>query len=300
VFRHDNVSTSFNGNENENECSWLLRTPATESFDLIDLAESTEWFVWKGEIETDYRVSIECNECNENSDCNYAGECKEEKCVCDDDHFGSHCHLDTPCKMIGPERDNTAALDLIEDLNDDQVKFLEIYGRPMYVRYNMTGKPHSFLGLTDPEDGEQLQMNKHFGADTLDDDDFFQLNNETSEFQELLKNYTFILEYTGQRWYGRMVPPTIKLENLREATYHAFWNNTFGGKWTHDNSTVIISDPASGFESPVGIDFYEMRRRNEAIDDIGVYDYKYGPYGVLIPLTKYKGSGYFHCFKDGK
>ena len=66
-----------------------------------------------------------------------------------------------------------------------------------------------------------------------------------------------------------------------------------------DNSTLIISAPSSDSGSPVGIDFYEMRRRNVAFEG-GSFDYQYGPFGVLLPLVEYEGSGFFHCNKpDG-
>ena len=61
-----------------------------------------------------------------------------------------------------------------------------------------------------------------------------------------------------------------------------------------DNSTLIISSPSFGLGSPVGVDFYEMRRRNIEFES-GQYDYDYSPFGVLIPLVEYEGSGFFHC-----
>ena len=59
---------------------------------------------------------------------------------------------------------------------------------------------------------------------------------------------------------------------------------------------MIISAPTYGQGSPVGVDFFEMRRRNVAFED-GLEDYDYSPFGVLIPLVGYEGSGFFHCNK---
>ena len=73
--------------------------------------------------------------------------------------------------------------------------------------------------------------------------------------------------------------------------------NAFSGTGTQDNSTLIISAPASNQGSPVGLDFFEMRRRNIAFES-GIYDYEYGPFGVLIPLVEYEGSGFFHCNRN--
>lgn len=66
----------------QNECSWLLRSPTTDSYDLIQLAEETEWLIWKGLQESEYRISIECNECDSDADCNYNGICSDDKCDC--------------------------------------------------------------------------------------------------------------------------------------------------------------------------------------------------------------------------
>jgi len=188
------------------------------------------------------------------------------------------------------------------DDDDNEVHFLEIYGRPVYFRRNMAGKPF-FLPFqeahpdnsdghfnvkypTSMSDGGDLLPHKQFESNSLADDDFFQLDNASVKFQELLKNYTFVLEYSGNRWYGRMLPPTTDLSSRDEEQHHAFWSNALGGEESRDTDIVIVSDPAPNSGSPVGVDFYEMRRRNEN---------EYGPYGVLVPLAEYKGSGYFHC-----
>jgi len=80
----------------------LLRSPNTDSFDIIELAEEVEWFVWKGLVESEYRVSIECNECEVGQDetCNYNGVCVDEKCDCNEDHFGIFCEFERPCDVI--------------------------------------------------------------------------------------------------------------------------------------------------------------------------------------------------------
>ena len=74
VFQHRNIRTSLN-EEQENDCSWLLKSLNTESYDLIELAEETEWYMWTGLTESDYSISIECNECDDTSSCNHHGQC---------------------------------------------------------------------------------------------------------------------------------------------------------------------------------------------------------------------------------
>ena len=90
----------------QNRCNWLLKSPNTESFDIVELAEETEWFMWKGLVESDYSVSIECVECSEAADCNYRGKCdKNDRCECDDGYFGPFCQFLQPCDVIRSECD---------------------------------------------------------------------------------------------------------------------------------------------------------------------------------------------------
>ena len=85
----------------------------------------------------------------------------------------------------------------------------------------MTGMPFSLLRLGYPENGEEyfeidypnstyasgvldLPLHKHHEPTFFEDDDFFDQNykNRQDEFELLMKNYTFVLHYTGRRWYG--------------------------------------------------------------------------------------------------
>ena len=68
-----------------------MRSPNTDSYDIIELAEENEWFIWKGLVESEYRISIECNECDSNRDCNYNGVCRDEQCDCDGASFVGLC-----------------------------------------------------------------------------------------------------------------------------------------------------------------------------------------------------------------
>ena len=73
----------------------------TESFDIVELAEETEWMVWKGLIEYEYKVSIECDECDNNASCNNNGSCntEDERCDCFEGYFGPHCEYLSPCEV---------------------------------------------------------------------------------------------------------------------------------------------------------------------------------------------------------
>jgi len=58
-----------------------------------------------------------------------------------------------------------------------------------------------------------------------------------------------------------MFPPAL-LHGTKwyDGDYHAFWDNAFSGLGVEDNSTFLISAATNGL-TPVGVDFYEMRRR---------------------------------------
>lgn len=84
---------------------------------------------------------------------------------------------------------------------------------------NMTGKPYSLLRLGYPAVGEEyfeieyvnstsagdegeLPLHKHKDPAFFMDDDFF----EQGVIKEKLDdNYTFALQYTGRRWYGKYI-----------------------------------------------------------------------------------------------
>lgn len=123
------------------------------------------------------------------------------------------------------------------------------------------------------------------------DDDFFEIHTQYDEFNELLQNYTFVLKYTGRRWYGQIYPERSS-KSFDEEEYHAFWNRAFSGVGIDDNRTVIISAPTTD-SSPVGVDFYEMRRRNKQFEGTEK-NYNYGPFGVLLNNIGAEGAGYFH------
>eukprot|EP00804_Cyclotella_cryptica_P006522 CCRYP_012789-RB/>CCRYP_012789-RB protein AED:0.24 eAED:0.24 QI:253/1/1/1/0.71/0.8/15/71/708 len=312
VFRHEKISTTNSeASDDKNECDWLLISPETESFDLIEMAREEYWSMWKGAVVKNYEVYIICNECHGSSDCNYHGHCTNQKCHCDGGFYGISCEHESPCEVLQSSKDNRTSLTLMKDFNDDTVDFVEIYGRPTYIARNMTDKPFGLLRYGYPDDDDEyfsvfynstiidggnseLVPHKHFHRDDFGDDDFFQVNNSTSSFQELLTNYTFVLWYSGRRWYGQLSSPTLTQESFVEEEFHAFWANSFSGVGSKDNETLIISEPSSQ-GSPQGLSFYEMRRRNRP----GTEASGYGPFGVLIPLVDAEEAGFFRCDKEG-
>ena len=148
--------------------------------------------MWEGTIKPGIKVSIECHDCDSDDSCNYNGECGRvtaRRCDCDEGYFGQHCEFSAPCDKIRSEKDENTTLSLMGSSS----WFDAIYGRPLYVIDGMTSKPSSLLRLGYTEGGDDGRFN----------DDFFQYNNESSVFQVMLKNYSFVLRYTGLRWYGK-------------------------------------------------------------------------------------------------
>ena len=96
---------------------------------------------------------------------------------------------------------------------------------------------------------------------------------------------------------GDLSVPQLNSKIFNDAgEYHAFWDNAFSAIGEADNSTFLFSAPTDGI-SPVGVDFFESRRRNIVFDD-DMHEYDLGPLGVLIPLVPYEGNGFFHCNRD--
>lgn len=63
VLTHPKIRTSLDSDQ-VNECNWLLRSEQTEEFDVGASAEPF-WFLWKGQIEDDYKISVHCAEVSE-------------------------------------------------------------------------------------------------------------------------------------------------------------------------------------------------------------------------------------------
>jgi hypothetical protein len=60
VFRHPRIRTSLDYEE-ANECDWLLRSEQTEQFSIEEVSNDF-WYLWRGRIEDEYRVNINCAE----------------------------------------------------------------------------------------------------------------------------------------------------------------------------------------------------------------------------------------------
>jgi len=110
IFTHPYIKKSID--EDPDSESWLLRSPPTEDFDLLS-STAEDWSIWLGRIDTT-RVTIACNLCIDDTDCNLNGFCQPDgSCICKENvggvsYIGSHCEikLREDCGTIKSEKGN--------------------------------------------------------------------------------------------------------------------------------------------------------------------------------------------------
>ena len=59
-------------------------------------------------------------------------------------------------------------LELLKDPNDDNVDFVEVYGRPMYKISNLQGKPYDLMRLGYPDDDDAYYEIEYTGGEVCD------------------------------------------------------------------------------------------------------------------------------------
>ncbi|KAL9180841.1 hypothetical protein ACHAXT_011294 [Thalassiosira profunda] len=268
VFTHENI---FRTKSRTTEgCNWLLRSPPTEAFDLLEV-EGT-WQVWVGVIGR-ADVTIESNLCLDSADCNLNGDCVDGACQCFTDDgaqfLGTHCEvkLRDNCRSIVAEFYNStwSVATLGEFLPDSYPEnaIFEEYSRPAYIYTGGNPDLDNFMGA--------YKL-------SLESEAVFNIT-----LEEIGLDVGVILMYTGSRWimsfYLESGDPDAMLEGV--LVYHAFWNRAF-----RDESTWGMSDPTNG-ATPVGVDFYLIGERGE----------QFGPFGALSPMQKFNqtGRGIFRC-----
>ncbi|KAL7541176.1 hypothetical protein ACHAXR_011631, partial [Thalassiosira sp. AJA248-18] len=302
VFMHPNILTSPGG-DMENECSWLWRSPPTQSFDLLSTTNG-DWDAWNGKVKHLTQVSMTCNECYERSDCNYHGSCEKNKCVCYDSHFGDSCEFEFPCRSLATEKAQWFAK---PSLTPSKSSLPSSSTHPTYpYGEDWMSRPTGYSGKSGKgssssksakgsasssyDDDDYVPIEYNLNPDFADFDDFFE-SKGLHDLDDVLDDYSIIISFSGSRFFGTIVEPDSQFEDLFPPDYHAFWSVAF-----NENRTFIISDTAAA-STPVGIDFFEMRRRvpRPMLNQNVKFDY--GPFGALIPLMSYQDSGFFHCLE---
>jgi hypothetical protein len=123
------------------DCSWLLKSPKTDSLFLHDVPEG-DWEVWSG-IVSETVVDITCTECGERIqekvDCGFNGQCIDKQCVCEGKWMGKQCDTCTSCKTLDfVENGDPGSIFLNSTLTNYMVRLdkngipFDVYGRPVY------------------------------------------------------------------------------------------------------------------------------------------------------------------------
>ena len=225
VFRHDNIKKS----NDKSGCNWLLRSPETSEFDLLNVEGG--WHIWVGTVETT-NVLTSCNECSDNIDCNLNGQCVDGKCDCNTEdglsYMGMHCEtkLSKDCEtIIGEGRNETFSTTYLDMFPGKDAVLFQEYSRPVYV----------YQG--------DIQGN-------------------------MVEGDIIWLVYSGSRWFGMYINLEERNYTQRDLVvgtvpnFHAFWNRAY------DDVTVYVSDPTKG-STPVGVDWYFIGERGSQFGPFG-------------------------------
>ncbi|KAL3787981.1 hypothetical protein ACHAW5_007444, partial [Stephanodiscus triporus] len=113
-------------------CPWLLRSPETDSFNLMEVLG--DWSIWTGTISTNAAFRTTCNFCKTYVDCNYHGVCIDGRCVCEISesdgrplYTGEHCEHPRACeRLVGNGGGRW------EILSKDDNTHWTVYGRGVY------------------------------------------------------------------------------------------------------------------------------------------------------------------------
>ncbi|KAL9186453.1 hypothetical protein ACHAXT_005691 [Thalassiosira profunda] len=272
VLTHESIFRTKSGRTEG--CNWLLRSPPTETFDLLEVEGN--WQVWVSVI-AEADVSIAATGCQGSSDCNFNGDCIDGQCNCYDqdevEFLGTHCEvrLKENCKtIIGEHYNSTWSVTKLSTFFPDGGA---VPVDSMFQQYSRPG--YDYIG-GDPE------IDSHIEGYGLVVKDVFQLPENVSLADAGL-DVGLALLYSGNRWIGSYFLRTTDLQLMSNAVsnYHAFWNRAF-----RDLSTAYISDTTKS-DTPVGVDMFAIGERGE----------QFGPFGALYPLQQgnQTGRGYFRC-----
>ena len=134
IFTHRDLRKSRLGLDSD-QCNWLLRSEATNTYDLLEV--SPRWQIWAGDIKQT-TMSISCDECKDNVDCNLNGICNNGECECFSEknvtYLGTHCDIEVveECRTIVSDRGDRWSLDAKASFTTPG-KLFQNFGRPSYI-----------------------------------------------------------------------------------------------------------------------------------------------------------------------
>ncbi|KAL7458616.1 hypothetical protein ACHAWC_010206 [Mediolabrus comicus] len=268
VFYHpDIVKTEYDEEYDREECQWLLRSPKTKEFNLLDVAAS-DWEVWKGgrgAIGSTDGLSIACDDVDSRADCNYHGDVIDSTCECHEGYTSAHCEFEMPCKYLEEDFSvdglDSSGIEYEWSRNEDD-QLIWLYDRAVYnwiPRYDLG----DYLSAVYNVSKEELKRAEGVSRQDV--------------------NFTVIGTYVGNRWVASLGFLNEKNQSIGyDVEYHAFWRNKFAER------TFFISSPETIFGSIIGVDMYRI---------VDKADYNGSPYGVLDLEDRKEGAGFFRCYE---
>ncbi|KAL7552728.1 hypothetical protein ACHAWF_015965 [Thalassiosira exigua] len=207
VFMHEHIRKD--GDEIDSDCPWLLRSPDTDSFNLLEVPG--DWSIWTGTINIGATFHTSCNWCDSDAECNYHGTCVEGTCDCkrsEDDHYplftGSHCEFPRPCPRLGGNGGTDDIWNLV--MVDEQIPW-KTYNRGVYLHAYGVGfhLSHPLLSWL-----------------------FYALGNYSHRGGS---NDDLVLIYSGSRWFAAVYEGGACKSRQAWLNYahefHAFWDRVY-------------------------------------------------------------------------
>ncbi|KAL7549956.1 hypothetical protein ACHAWF_013212 [Thalassiosira exigua] len=135
VFTHEHIHKTRE--MNYSPCNWLLRSPITDTFDLLGVTGA--WDVWVGVIENEATMLVRSNDCMDDNDCNFNGRCSNYKCQCTNPEYeGVLCERRKPCLSMEGELGNFTSKSLWTVSFTQNCQPMYAYGRAIYYSIDVS------------------------------------------------------------------------------------------------------------------------------------------------------------------
>mmetsp|Transcript_9595 Transcript_9595/g.27342 ORF Transcript_9595/g.27342 Transcript_9595/m.27342 type:complete len:852 (+) Transcript_9595:87-2642(+) len=232
---------------------YLMRSKKTESFDITDV-KSSDWNIRTLDSDNlqltdlEYTVEFMYFECNDCSSKTCMGRCGDNnRCICDDDHFGERCELTGPCPRIKLDSRSppfTVSNFLLSDQyslltspnEDGDEKPVKVHYRPVYVADVGGGYFDVMLfngrrwmiyevggGSINVESGDILSGDSSDGIQSLDD---IVEQVTADQFHLLFVNWTQSPEYLSAS--ADLATPSNSVSPTGKAWFHRGGNDAQG------------------------------------------------------------------------
>lgn len=212
---------------NADDCSWLIKSPETDAFNLDQVPEG-DWVAWTGRI-VETVVDITCIECDAGEiatvGCNFHGNCSatESTCQCETSFLGYQCEVCAACETKSHNGNFFASA---------KAKVLSIVGNETVAN-------------------ELFQFNETSLFEILlKDDTPVEVYDRQVYYIEGSKGDLMFLVYTGGTYSIRLTTSDqLNRKSLTEylETFHSFWDS---------NSTLLFETQVTREMSSIGLQWF--------------------------------------------